>query len=64
MNPVELLEALEDRLKDGINELSDYIGSDTCPDFAAYKFQCGKVAAWRAVIADIAEIKQRYIDED
>ena len=64
MDPMEALDNLKYRLEEGLANLADYIAMGTCEDHAQYKYQCGKSDGWKAVLADIEEIRQQYIDED
>lgn len=60
MNP---LDALRSRMNDYKESFSDYLMSGGPKDYEAYVKVVAKVEAVEALLEDISEIEQRYIED-
>lgn len=67
MDPVELINQLERRVLTNIADMGEALSDGACLNSTnterAYANCVGRVEAWKSVLNDIHEIRQKYVDE-
>lgn len=66
MDPLELLEVLDERIRQDIQDMGDALGHGACMNREnvdrAYANCVGRVEGWEHVRSLIDEIRQKYVD--
>lgn len=60
IDPTDLLDEMDRRMAEKLEQLEKYIASGVCEDFADYKLLIGRIQIVKEVQADLEELRRQY----
>lgn len=60
IDPTDLLDEMDRRMAEKLEQLKEYLASGVCEDFADYKHIMGRIVLVKDVQVDLQELRRMY----